>query len=83
VWRPAAGDDPGDAYVLHVLASGETVAFHSIGNRLGERWAGAYAQAGGAFWSPDLTDGRDPLAIRLTTTRERFEQASDLSAHRE
>jgi hypothetical protein len=75
VWRPAVGDDPGDAYVVHVLEDGETVAFHSAGNRLGPRWAGAFAPAGGPFWAGDLTYEENPLAIRLTTTKERFDQA--------
>jgi hypothetical protein len=77
VWRPADRDDPGDGYVVHVKESGETVAFHAVGNRLGPRWAGAFAQAGGAFWGGDLTSEDNPLAIGLTTTRERFEQAEE------
>ncbi len=76
VWRPAAGDDPGDAFVLRVGQDGETVGFHTVGNRLGERWGEAFPQAGGPFWGSDLDhEEADPLAISMTTTRARYEQA--------
>ena len=76
VWRPAAGDDPGDAYVVRVQPDGEIVGFHTLGNRLGGRWGGAFPQAGGSFWGSDLEDeAANPLAISMTTTRARYEQA--------
>jgi hypothetical protein len=34
VWRPAQGDDPGDAFLVVVRSSGETVAIHVVGNRI-------------------------------------------------
>ena len=78
VWRPADGDDPGDAYVVHVRRGGETVAFHSEGNRLGTRFGAASGAAGLYFWGPDLTDTEyNELAISLTTTREKFEAAKE------
>ncbi len=80
VWRPASGDDPGDAFVVHVRRSGETVAFHTVGNRLPDNVRGAAGPAGLWFWQTDLTQTKyNPLAISLTTTRERFEQAEELA----
>ncbi len=78
VWRPASGDDPGDAFVVHVRRGGETVAFHTVGNRLPDSVGGAAGPAGLWFWGPDLTQTEyNELEISLTTTREKFEAAAE------
>jgi hypothetical protein len=83
VWRPANGDDPGDAFVVHVRRGGETVAFHTVGNRLPDSVSGAAGPAGLWFWQSDLTETRyNPLEISLTTTRESFEAARDRAQSR-
>ena len=78
VWRPASGDDPGDAFVVHVRRGGETVAFHTVGNRLPDSVGGAAGPAGLWFWGPDLTQTKyNEQEISLTTTREKFEAAAE------
>ncbi len=76
VWRPADGDDPGDAFLIHVGKGGETVAIHSVGNRIPDRVAGAAWAAGLGLWSYDLTDPMAETRVSLTTTREKFEAAA-------
>ena len=76
VWRPAAGDDPGDAFLMFVRDSGETVAIHSVGNRIPDKVSAAAWAAGLGLWSYDLTDPMSETRVALTTTREKFEAAA-------
>lgn len=76
VWRPAAGDDPGDAFLMFVRDSGETVAIHSVGNRIPDKVSAAAWAAGLGLWSYDLTDPMSETVVALTTTREKFEAAA-------
>ncbi len=76
-WKPASGSDPGDAYLVHVGRSGETVALHTRGRyRLTERRRAAMAASGYFLWGTDFFDPESPLRVGLTTTRDRYEQAS-------
>jgi hypothetical protein len=75
IYRPAAGDDPGDAFLLHVGRDGETVATHAVGNRIPDDVSDAAWAAGLGLWSYDLTDPMSETRIALTTTREKREAA--------
>jgi hypothetical protein len=76
VWRPASGSDHGDAYLLHVDRSGETVVLHTDGRyRLSPQRRAAMAASGYYLWGRDFFDRTQPLRVGLTTTRTRFEQA--------
>ena len=77
VWRPAAGDDPGDAFLVLVRDGGETVAIHSVGNRIPGKVSAAAWAAGLGLWSYDLTDPMSETRVALTTTREKFEAAKE------
>ncbi len=77
VWRPADGDDPGDAFLVHVRSSGETVAIHTVGNPMPMDIVDAAYAAGLGFWASDLTEAQDVTSIDLTTTRAKFEQAAE------
>jgi hypothetical protein len=79
VWRAAQGDDPGDAFLVHVRDGGETVAIHSVGNRMPDKVSGAAWAAGLGLWSYDLTDPMAETRVSLTTTREKFERAEKLA----
>jgi hypothetical protein len=76
VWKPASGSDHGDAYLIHVAKSGETVALHTVGRYAlsGQRRA-AMAASGYFLWGRDFFDDSQPLRVGLTTTRDRYEQA--------
>ncbi len=76
VWRPASAADPGEAWIVHVGDSGETVALHTVGRRLPERRRAAMGAAGYFAFGQSFFDRADPLSVGLTTTRARFEQAS-------
>jgi hypothetical protein len=76
-WKPASGSDHGDAYLVHVDPSGETVALHTHGRyRLSQSRRAAMAASGYFLWGTDFYDDSQPLRVGLTTTRVRFEQAS-------
>ncbi len=74
-WRPAHGSDPGDAFLVHVSASGETAALHTVGRRLPAARKAAMGLSGYFMWGTDFTADDNVLRVGLTTTRERFEQA--------
>jgi hypothetical protein len=75
VWKPASGNDPGDAYLVHVAGSGETAVLHTEGPyRLSERRRAAMGASGYYLWGTDFFDPESPLRVGLTTTRERYEQ---------
>ena len=76
VWRPVSGKDPGEAWMVHVNDSGETVALHTVGRRLSEKRQQALGASGYFAYGQSFYDRDDPLSVGLTTTRERFEQAS-------
>ena len=76
VWKPASGSDHGDAYLIHVARSGETVALHTDGRyALSEKRRAAMAASGYFLWGRDFFDDSQPLRVGLTTTRDRYEQA--------
>ncbi len=77
VWRPADGDDPGDAVLVAVRPGGETVAIHTVGNPIPADIVDAAYAAGLGFWASDLTDAEEHTAINLTTTRAKFENADE------
>ncbi len=79
VYRPAEGDDLGDAFLVFVRRGGETVAVHSVGNRIPDDVSDAAWAAGLGMWTYDLTDPMSETRIALTTTREKFERAERLA----
>ncbi|HXH80611.1 hypothetical protein [Nocardioides sp.] len=78
VWRPADGDDSGDAFLVVVRPGGETVAIHTVGNRIPEDMVDAAYAAGLGLWGSDLTDPRSETSIDVTTTRAKFQNAEEL-----
>ena len=75
VWRPASGKDPGEAWMVHVNDSGETVALHTVGRELSAKRQQALGASGYFAYGQGFYDRVEPLSVGLTTTRARYEKA--------
>lgn len=78
VYRPAVGDDPGDVYLVHRHRSGETVAIHSVGNRIPDDVSDAAWAGGLGMWGYDLTEPTEEIKVSLRTTRQKLRRAEKL-----
>lgn len=79
VWRPARGNDPGDAFLIRVRRNGEAVAWHTVGTRMPQRAAVAAWAAGFSLWSLDLTDRYSDTRISYETTRQKRDAAMKIA----
>lgn len=75
MWRPAAGDDPGEAWYVNVRRDESMGGFHVVGPRLPADPIEAAASAGIFLWGDTLLhQDRDPY-VDLFGTREAVEAA--------
>lgn len=69
-FRPAEGEDPGEAWIINTWPNGEAVALHTRGRRLPAGWRDAAAEAGAWMWTTDVTDEASVTRLAFTTTAE-------------
>ncbi|SDS54903.1 hypothetical protein SAMN04488570_2131 [Nocardioides scoriae] len=80
VWRPAAGGDPGESWLLQPSELGGVAALHTRGRPIPDDERRIRYYSGYVLWARSLTDAVEPQAIGTTTDRQGLEQAEALAA---
>lgn len=78
--RPATGDRPGEAWLVHTRADGATAAIHVVDPRLTEHWHRAVKTAGVRLWLPRLKAPGELTGLTMTTSARLRSETADLVA---